>query len=215
MAYSLSAGYDKSNPADSFASYVWLGHSLYHLGRVLTFTLLGILFGLFGAFVDSAAHLRGLQAVAGFFGGGLMIYWAIDEFRTRHGGARLEQLSIIRVPIIKRWFRQLSGKRRPIASFLSGSILGLHPCGLMFAMLFSAAATGSALRGGLILFAFGVATIPSLLAVAVMGWYGRKHLQGITFTYITASLVGVSGVLFILRGLSSNGWIPRVNMWLF
>lgn len=215
MAYSLSAGYDRSNPASSFAAHAWKGHVPYNLGRILTFSLLGAAFGVFGSFVDLAAHLRGLQAAAGFLGGGLMIWWAVDEFRTRQAFALLERFSILRLPVTRRWFKQISSQKRPVASLLSGSILGMHPCGLLFAMLFSAAATGSALRGALILFAFGVGTMPSLLAVAAMGWYGRKRLRGVAFTYITSSLVGLSGVLFILRGLASNGLIPRVSMWLF
>ncbi|WP_211266038.1 sulfite exporter TauE/SafE family protein [Alicyclobacillus ferrooxydans] len=215
MAYSLSVGYDKSNPTSSFLSHVWRGHAPYNIGRVITFSLLGAVFGLFGSFVDSAAHVRGFQAAAGFLGGGLMLWWAIDEFRTRHAGAFLEQFSIIRLPVIQRWFKRLSGHKRPVASLLSGSILGMHPCGLLFAMLFSAAASGSALRGGLIMLAFGVGTMPSLLAVAIMGWYGRRRLRGLAFTYVTASLIGLSGVLFILRGLASNGLVPKVNMWLF
>ena len=215
MAYSLSAGYDKSNPASSFISHVWRGHAPYNIGRILTFTLLGAIFGLFGSFVDSAAHIRGMQAAAGFLGGGLMMWWAIEELRTRHAGAFLERFSLIQLPVIRGWFQRLSGHKRPVASFLSGSILGMHPCGLLFAMLFSAAATGSALCGGLVLLAFGVGTTPSLLAVAIMGWYGRRRLRGVAFTYATASLVGLSGVLFILRGLASNGFVPKVNMWLF
>lgn len=215
MAFSLSAGYDKTRPGGSFLVHVWTGHGPYNLGRIATFTVLGALFGILGSFVDSAAHLRGLQAAAGLFGGGLMIWWAAEEFRTRHAGAWLERLSLLRLPLTRQWFSRLSRQRRPVASLLSGSILGLHPCGLLFAMLFSAAASGSALQGGLILFAFGLGTLPSLLAVAVMGWYGRKRLRGIAFTYLAASLVGASGVLFILRGLASNGWVPKVNMWLF
>ncbi len=215
MAYSLSAGYDKTKPTGPFFKHVWTGHGLYNLGRIATFTVLGALFGILGSFVDSAAHLRGLQAAAGLFGGGLMIWWAVDEFRTRHAGAFLERFSILRLPLTRQWFGSLSRRRRPFASVLSGSILGLHPCGLLFAMLFAAAASGSALQGGLVLFSFGVGTLPSLLAVAAMGWYGRKRLQGVAFTYLAASLVGASGVLFILRGLASNGWVPKVNMWLF
>ena len=143
------------------------------------------------------------------------MWWAIEELRTRHAGAFLERFSLIQLPVIRGWFQRLSGHKRPVASSLSGSILGMHPCGLLFAMLFSAAATGSALRGGLVLLAFGVGTTPSLLAVAIMGWYGRRRLRGVAFTYATASLVGLSGVLFILRGLASNGFVPKVNMWLF
>lgn len=194
---------------------VWTTHVLHNLGRVATFTLLGTVFGALGSFVDALVHLHKVQAGACFLGGGLMIWWAIDEFRTHHAASVLERLSLLRLPGMRRWFGRFVGRSNPLSSLVSGSIVGLHPCGLLFAMLFSAAATGTAFGGGLILFAFGIGTTPSLLAIAAVGWYGRKRLRGLGFTYLTAGLIAMSGVLFVLRGLSSNGLVPKVNMWLF
>ena len=215
MSYSLAARGNNANPERSLFARAWVAHGLHNLGRIVSFTVLGVLFGALGSFVDSAAHLHKVQAAAGFVGGGLMIWWAFDEFRTHHAASVLERFSLLRLSVTRRWFAHLVRRRQPLFSFLSGSLLGLHPCGLLFAMLFSAAATGSAFGGGLVLFAFGIGTTPSLLAIATVGWYGRRRLRGLGFTYLTASLIGLSGVLFILRGLSSNGLVPKVNMWLF
>lgn len=215
LAFSLSNGHRAGGRVGSFASQLWTGHAPYNLGRVMTFTALGGFFGALGSFVDTAANLHGLQAGAAFLGGGLMLWWAIDELQTKHGGAILERFSLLRLSLTRRLFRHLSSQHRPMTSLLYGSLLGLHPCGLLFAMLFSAAATGSPVAGALILLAFGLGTVPSLLTVAVMGWYGRKRLQGVVFTYAAASLIGCSGILFILRGMVTNGWIHKVNPWLF
>lgn len=190
-------------------------HLAHNLGRITVFVLLGIVFGSLGSFVNTAARTTGFQAAAGFIGGALMILWAIDEFRTGHGAGFLERWSILKYSPIQNLFRRITGNKGFFAAYVSGFILGFHPCGLIFAMLISAAATGSAHGGGLVMLLFGIGTVPSLLTVAMAGWYGRKRLTGRAFSYLAATLMAVSGVLFILRGLAVNDWIPSVNPWIF
>jgi uncharacterized protein len=173
--------------------------------------VMGVVFGALGSFVNTASRLNGLQAFAGFIGGGLMIAWAVDEFRTGHGAGFLERWSFLRLKTVQRVMRKDWG-RQPL---LAGIMLGLHPCGLLFAMLVSAAATGSALIGGGVLLAFGIGTMPALFMVALLGWYGRRRFTSRAFSYVAAVLIACSGTLFILRGLAVNGWIPGVNPWLF
>lgn len=190
-------------------------HLAHNLGRVTVFVILGMVFGSLGSFVNTAARTTGFQAAAGFVGGALMILWAVDEFRTGHGAGFLERWSILKYAPVQNLFHRITGNKGVLAAYVSGLILGFHPCGLIFAMLISAAATGTAVGGGLVLLMFGLGTVPSLLTVAVAGWYGRKRLTGRVFSYLAATLIAVSGVLFILRGMAVNGWIPSVNPWLF
>ena len=62
---------------------------------------------------------------------------------------------------------------------------------------------------------FGVGTVPALASVAAAGVWGGTGIRGRTFANVAAALIGLSGILFALRGLAANGWIPHVNMWLF
>lgn len=184
-------------------------------GRILSFTVLGAVFGGVGSFVNAAGHTTGLDALADLAGGGLMVLWALDELRTGHGGALVERWSLMRVTFVQSAVRRLSRERSPMAAFLAGIILGLHPCGLLFAMLLTAASSGSAATGALALLVFGLGTLPALFSVAAAGWYGRKRLEGRWASYATAVLIGLSGLLFALRGMAANGWLPGVNPWLF
>lgn len=214
VAFSLSRSAsveEGSKGISSFVSIFLSGHLVHNLGRIFTFVIIGAVFGGLGSFVNTASGLNGLQAVAGFVGGLLMIAWAVDELRTGHGAGFLEKWSPLRLKSMQKVMRR-DLARQP---FVSGAILGLHPCGLLFAMLISAAATGSVWVGGSVLLAFGIGTMPALLIVALLGWYGRKRFTGRVFSYIAAGLIAGSGVLFILRGLAVNGWIPGVNPWLF
>lgn len=187
----------------------------HNAGRLTAFALLGAAFGALGSFVDAAARLSGLQAAAGFVGGSAMLLWAVDQLRTGHGGGGLERWSLWRIPAFGRRFRGLLGRRDPVGAYGCGFLLGLHPCGLLYAMLLAAAATGSPLSGAALLLSFGLGTVPALLAVAGAGAWGSVRPRGRGFTYATAGIVAASGVLFALRGMAVNGWVPNVWPWLF
>ncbi|OLZ08109.1 hypothetical protein BFX06_15240 [Sulfobacillus thermosulfidooxidans] len=214
LAFSMSYR-NQSAQAVHPPKYVIQSHLAHNLGRILSFTIMGAIFGALGHFVNTAGHATGLDAAAGILGGGMMILWALDELKTGHGGGFMEKWSLLQWGPIKKTFRKLMTIRSPRAAFIAGLILGIHPCGLIFAMLLSAAATASPLSGALILLVFGIGTSPALLSVAIAGWYGSKRLQGRKFSYIAAGLIALSGIIFMLRGLAVNGWIPEVNPWLF
>lgn len=214
LAFSMSFR-SKDSTARHPGRQVVASHLAHNMGRILSFTIMGAVFGALGHFVNTAAHATGLEAAAGIIGGGMMILWAVDEARSGHGGGFMERWSLLQWKPVQKVFRKLMSVRTPRAAFFAGIILGFHPCGLIFAMLLSATATGSAWAGAVTLLAFGIGTSPALLSVAAAGWYGSKRLRGRKFTYIAAALIAFSGILFLLRGMAVNGWIPEVNPWLF
>ncbi|MCY0877538.1 MAG: sulfite exporter TauE/SafE family protein [Firmicutes bacterium] len=210
LAFSLNLPRNTPNAAHPIR---WI--ALHNGGRILGFTLLGTMFGLLGSFVDLAGKTAGVDGVAGLIGGTLMMIWAVQQLRTGHALKGLERFSPITHPRLKPWLHQMTLARTNLSSFLSGVLLGTHPCGLLFAMLLGAAAAGAWWRGGLTLLAFGVGTVPAILTIALAGFYGRRRLQGRWATYLSAALIGLSGLLFALRGLSVNGLVPDINPWLF
>ncbi|MHB1627193.1 MAG: sulfite exporter TauE/SafE family protein [Bacilli bacterium] len=221
MAYSLSLGPhagatpSQGNGRGTFRRALLHAHLPHNLGRIFSFTLLGVIFGTVGSFVDAAVQTAGVQAVAAFAGGAIMIAWAVDELRTGRGAGFLERWSPLGWSPLQDRLRRAMNRQDPLGAFLAGLILGLHPCGLLFAMLISASASGSAIQGGLTMLAFGIGTVPSLLTVAAAGFYGRRRLQGRGFSNVAAALIALGGILFILRGMVINHWIPSVNPWLF
>ncbi|CAB1129659.1 Sulfite exporter TauE/SafE family protein [Candidatus Hydrogenisulfobacillus filiaventi] len=187
----------------------------HNAGRIATFTVLGAVFGGVAHYVNLAARLTGVEAAAGFAGGAVMIGWAVATARSGSAAGSWERWSLLGIPAVGRWLQRLYRTRRPGDAFLAGAVLGLHPCGLIFTVLLAAAAAASALTGGLTLAAFGIGTVPALLSVATAGWYGRRRLKGPGYTRLAAGLIGLSGLLFVLRGMAVNGWIPDWNPWLF
>jgi sulfite exporter TauE/SafE len=209
LAFGFTMGREKGSPLP-VAPHLWQQG-----GRVAGFTVLGVAAGAVGSFVNLAGKVTGLDTLAAVIGGGLMLLWAVDQVRTGHGGGALERFSLLGLPGPRRALTRLLAQKTPGAALGVGLLLALHPCGLLLAMLVSAAATGSPLAGGLTLMAFGVATAPALLLVAAVGAWGRARLSAPAFRYVSGGLVAAAGLLFLLRGLSLRGILPQVNPWLF
>lgn len=78
-----------------------------------------------------------------------------------------------------------------------GAIWGFLPCGLVYAMLATAMATGSPARGAAVLAAFGLGTLPNLLAVGF--WLSR--FRAIVRSPHARLAAGLAVCLFGLYGL--------------
>ena len=61
----------------------------------------------------------------------------------------------------------------PLRAFAAGSLWGWLPCGLVYGMLATALASGSAGNGALAMAAFGLGTVPNLMLAGVA--FSRMH----------------------------------------
>ncbi|EED36190.1 integral membrane protein [Luminiphilus syltensis NOR5-1B] len=138
----------------------------YHLGRLVSYSALGGLLGGAAAAVDLAAWTLSLRFVAAV----LLVAMGLSVLRIWSGISRLEQIGAI----IWRWVapatRPLIPPRYPLQSFLLGSVWGLMPCGLIYsALTWSAATAGSSINGALLMFLFGIGTLPAMLGATLAG----------------------------------------------
>ena len=76
-------------------------------------------------------------------------------------------------PIVTRLLRRLSG----LAGLPLGLALGLLPCGLLYAALLAASATGGPAQGAIAMLIFGLGTMPALMAVGVAGQAATRRWQ--------------------------------------
>ena len=85
-------------------------------------------------------------------------------------------------PFIKKLFSKLIHSRTYISFYGLGVLNGFLPCGLVYFFLASAAASGSALWGAVIMLIFGLSTVPALLGLGFM--VGFLHGNGLRETMI-------------------------------
>jgi sulfite exporter TauE/SafE len=140
----------------------------FNLGRLLSYVLLGSFFGgllgLLGNTLDLQGWGKGLRVLTAL----LVAVIGLRMLTNWRGLALLERGGAVlwrKVQPLAVW----AGRQPiPISRLLVGLCWGFLPCGLVYTVLFSAAASGSALGGGLTMLAFGLGTLPSMLALSLL-----------------------------------------------
>lgn len=137
-------------------------HLFYNAGRVVTYTLLGAAAGLAGQSLD----LMALKAASYWF---LVLANAIVimvGFSTALGldALNLSTLEGKGARLLTAPLKRTLASRSCLASLPLGMILGLLPCGLVYAPLIAAAGTGSITAGASTMASMGAGTVPVMLA---------------------------------------------------
>lgn len=167
----------------------------YHAGRILTYTVLGVLFGLMGKGIAMAGFQKVLSIGAGVF----MLAMAFTAWR-------FEQL-VTALPgfgKFTQWVKLEIGnllKQNPNGATIGVGLLnGLLPCGMVYAALAGAIATTGGAEGGMFMAMFGLGTLPLMLAVSVLGRsFGFALRQKIRI--VQPILLTLAGLLLLQRGL--------------
>lgn len=181
---------------------IW-GILAYNKGRIITYGLLGGLFGLIGQSFFIGGYQQYLSIALG-------ILLLTSVLMPEHVAARFRITKMIYSVIggIKSKLGALFQKKNLFALFAIGILNGLLPCGLIYTAAAGAIATGNSLDGALFMMVFGLGTLPAMFAMSFfktnipMVW--RKNLLKAVPVFI-----GIMAVLLILRGL--NLGIPYIS----
>ena len=180
-----------------------LGAILYNSGRVATYGVLGLLFGLLGRGI----HMAGFQQWTSIILGIVMIVSVLFPFVFREKITVGNLLAGMAARLISR-LKKLFASRSYRSLLLIGLLNGLLPCGLVYVAIAGAISSGSVVSGSLFMVLFGLGTIPLLLLAALasdaIGQRIRAKMQR-AVPYFVFFL----GVLFILRGMSLG--IPFIS----
>jgi len=175
-----------------------------HAGRVATYALIGGLVGASGGTLFSIALAplqRGLYVAANVLLLLLAFELATREFRAplleRAGLAAFRRL----LPLV----RSLATRDAAPARFALGMIWGLTPCALIYGVLPVALLSGDALNGASIMLAFGIGTLPNLVAATLVLRRGRSALERRPIRLAGAAVVGA----FALAGLFRALFVPE------
>lgn len=90
-----------------------------------------------------------------------------------------------------------------------GALWGWLPCGLVYSVLLTALASGSATRGALIMLAFGLGTLPNLLAIGLF-W---ESIKGWVQSTRVRLMAGLLVAMFGMYGLAKVGYTFYINGW--
>ena len=182
----------------------YLGIFLYNLGRVTTYTFLGVLFGLLG----QSFFLGGFQQILSITIGVLLLLSVIlSNVKTLNTAKGLGFIYSF-INSVKMQLGNLFNKKGLHFLFFIGLLNGLLPCGLVYLGIAGAIATGHYIKGAEFMFYFGIGTVPVMYAVAFFGQFitvkYRNHIRQ-AMPYV----VSMMALMLIVRGM--NLGIPYLS----
>jgi len=174
----------------------------YNLGRIFTYSLLGIAIGSIGFTIASFGVLQGLSILSGVF----LILFA---WRKRIGRIFNTHLSFGKLNgFVSSGIGKILRSSIPMKLPLLGALNGLLPCGMVYIALMNAILTGNALGSALAMIAFGMGTLPAMISVGfaagkITGVYRNNLQRSVPY------LLTLVGLLVVLRGM--NLGIPFIS----
>lgn len=173
----------------------WLLLLAHNLGRILSYVLAGALAGGLGA-VASAGVLHAQQGLY-LLAQVMLILVGLYLAGLSRAVVRIEGLGNLLWPRLQPRLAALFPIRTPGRAGLAGMLWGWLPCGLVYSLLISALASGSALDGALLMLAFGLGTLPNLLLMGLLA----DRLRGFAARPWVRQVAGSSVVAMGLWGL--------------
>ncbi len=179
------------------------GRILYNIGRIISYSLMGGLFGLIGM----KFKLWGFQQSLSIILGVLILIFILIPSKYR---SKLYAFGIIQKIInpLKIKISSLFKKNNPASLLLIGILNGFLPCGFVYIGLAGAMAAGGILNGILFMALFGFGTFPAMFAVSVFGKFISLNFRR-KLSRLTPIFALLLAAIFILRGL--NLGIPYVS----
>jgi uncharacterized protein len=176
---------------DTTPGYV-LGRVAYNAGRIVTYCLLGIVFGLAGWTFLLAGLQRWVSIALG-------VALLLGLFASRKLALSRPITSLVNQ--LRSRMSVLLRRRSFAALAVLGLLNGLLPCGLVYVACAGAAATGGILAGASYMGAFGAGTVPMMLAISLSGKLVPPSLR-LKLLKTIPVCVFLLATLLILRGMS-------------
>ncbi|OYZ66836.1 MAG: beta-carotene 15,15'-monooxygenase [Sulfuricurvum sp. 24-42-5] len=173
-------------------------HGAYNIGRVSSYAMLGMLFGGIGMLFTVSMPAKGALLIAA---GVLMIITALSMLGISKLLHLLES-SFLNFSIFKTLFSRLIKSKNVKSFFALGMMNGFFPCGFVFFFAAKAASSASIVQGGLIMLVFGLATVPTLLALGQSVNFMREIAFRQTMNRIAAVSIALYGGFSIYKGLA-------------
>lgn len=176
---------------------------LYHAGRLLSYAIIGFVFGLLG----KSLYIFGMQQRLSIVIGIVMIIAISIPYKTFSKYNFSKPIFRI-ISKVKSSLGKQFKKKRLDTFFTIGFLNGLLPCGLVYMAVFGAIAFGSMWQGSLYMLFFGLGTIPLMTTAIYVGKFLNTSIKQRIQKAIPVFVVLI-GVLFILRGLGLG--IPYIS----
>jgi hypothetical protein len=174
----------------------------YNIGRIASYVTAGAVVGFLSAQawrVTTPAHA---SLAARIISGGFMIALGLYLSGWWPGLGALERLGGKFWRRIEPLGRRFLPVNHPVKALLLGLVWGWLPCGMVYAALAWTLLAGSAGQGALLMLAFGLGTLPMLLALgSAARWLGEAARRPLV-RQLTGALIMLFGLYTLLTPIS-------------
>jgi sulfite exporter TauE/SafE len=175
----------------------------YHIGRIFSYSMIGLFFGIIGR----GFYLAGIQQQLSIFAGVamiIMILLPVNVFARYNFSKPIFQLISHLKSRLGKQFAKASFK----SIFSIGLLNGLLPCGMVYAAVFGALAMPKLYLSVSYMMLFGVGTVPLMSGVVYLQKLFPLPVRNKIQKVIPIAVVCL-GTLFILRGMGLD--IPYIS----
>lgn len=181
----------------------------YNLGRIASYMTAGALAGGVAQGAGALSALPALQAIAYWLANGMMVALGLHLMNAWAGIAHIEKAGQLVWRHVRPQLARIGPPETPGRMFAAGALWGWLPCAMVYSVLVTAMLSGSATSGALTMLAFGLGTLPMMLALGLFGARLRGWLRMPGFRSACGALVlafGVAGLLRAAGGLPAS-WL--------
>ncbi len=173
----------------------------YNFGRAISYATIGVIFGLLGM---SFSLFKLQQALT--IGAGVLLLLVL--LGVQFGKTNFKFIANFSLFIHQKLNQFLHAKQSPLNYLSIGIANGFLPCGLVYVAVIAGMATGYVVNSSLLMFGFGLGTIPMMALTMLFGKFISIPVRQKINKLIPYIMMGVA-VLLILRGL--NLGIPYIS----
>ena len=181
----------------------------YHGARVSIYVLVGFLAAGLGLALVSTGIVGKVQGILQIVAGVVVILLGLDIL-----GWLPRRLPLIGMPMrsFGKYYFAAASKGAVRGSAMAGLMNGLMPCALTLAVAVKATAAPQVWQGGLLMLAFGLGTLPSMLFVSLV--LGRLGASARGWLLKGAAMVVIAlGVETLLQGLRFFAVMKNLSNW--
>ncbi|MCX6051536.1 MAG: sulfite exporter TauE/SafE family protein [Campylobacterales bacterium] len=165
-----------------------VAHLLYSFGRVLTYSILGAMFGFLGGVATFSNNANGGLLI---FAGVAMVLAGLSLMGKIRFLTLIEH-SFSSSAFYKNAFKKVLNSKSNLSFFVLGMLNGLLPCGFVYFFAITAASTADPLYGALVMAIFGLSTIPAMFGLGFL----TSLASATSFRNMMMSLSSIAVILY-------------------
>jgi sulfite exporter TauE/SafE len=148
----------------------------YHLGRMTTYILLGLALSMLTSSAGTVANLKWVSFAFMLLAAIMFVGYAIPQLRLQLPGVKFLESAYSKT--VTRHCKGLFARPTGVRGYGLGVLLGLLPCGLLYAAVAAAAAAGDLLLAAMGMACFALGTAVPLWGIGFLGhWASQKYKQ--------------------------------------